>query len=59
MIWINLIGTAFIVLIVWWFWFSQPINQVVQNGVIDIEVNNGTYNPAAITIAANKPFTLR
>lgn len=55
---VNIIGVLLIVLIAWWFWFSQAEQVLAQGGAIDVEVSNGSYSPANITIEANKPFAL-
>jgi len=53
-------GLLIIAAIVWWFWLSIPrAVRGVINQVIEIRVEGGVYQPAAIEIPAGKPLTLR
>jgi plastocyanin domain-containing protein len=56
---VNLAGIAVIVIIVWWFWMSQPTAQRARTDVIDILVEGGTYTPPRIEVEAGKQVTLR
>ena len=56
---INLIGLLLIGLIVWWFWLYKPEEtEVGEKGVI-ITVENGTYSPSRITVAAGSPVEIK
>ncbi|MGK0475985.1 MAG: plastocyanin domain-containing protein [Oleispira sp.] len=55
---INLMGLLVIALIVWWFWLYQPkVEEVGEKGII-ITVENGTYSPSRITVAADRPLEI-
>lgn len=56
---VNILGIALIGLIVWWFWLYKPAEVAVDDGDIIIVVENGSYQPAHIRIAANKATVLR
>ncbi len=57
---INLAGVALIALIIWWFWLWQPKSLArVQQGVVEILVDQGVYSPARIEIPAGQATTLR
>ena len=46
--------------IVWWFWLSTPkAVHAAINQVIEIRVEGGSYQPAAIEIPSGEPLTLR
>lgn len=46
--------------IVWWFWLSQPrAVRAAPRSVVDIRVEGGTYQPAALRVKAGRPLTLR
>jgi len=59
---INLLGLGLIALIIWWFWLYKPeVTQLDENNSqseLTIIVEDGTYQPANISIAENKPVTL-
>jgi plastocyanin domain-containing protein len=55
---VNVIGLGLIVLIVWWFWLYKPAEVMVDDDSLVIAVENGTYQPAHIKIAANKATQL-
>ena len=53
-------GLLAIIGIVWWFWLSTPkAVHAAINQVIEIRVEGGAYQPAAIETSAGKPLTLR
>jgi plastocyanin domain-containing protein len=57
---VNISGLAAIAAIVWWFWLSSPrAAHAAADKAIDILVQDGTYQPAAIEVAAGKAVTLR
>ncbi len=59
MMFINLLGLALIIFIVWWFWLYKPEKTKVLDDEITITVENGVYQPANITLPANKAVSLR
>ena len=52
-------GLLAIAAIVWWFWLSSPktVHAMIDQ-VIEIRVEGGAYQPAAIETSAGKPLTL-
>jgi plastocyanin domain-containing protein len=52
---INLAGLLLIGLIVWWFWLYKSDEAAVAGKGLVITVENGTYSPARITLAADSP----
>ncbi|WP_299975573.1 cupredoxin domain-containing protein [uncultured Pseudoteredinibacter sp.] len=56
---INLLGVALIVMIVWWFWLYKPQVVSADNNTVTIVVDNGTYEPSRIQLAASQDTTLR
>ena len=57
---VTLGGIAAVASIVWWFWFSAPkAMRVAGNQLIEILVQDGTYQPAAIEVPTGQPLTLR
>ena len=58
MLFINIAGIALIALIVWWFWLYKPAERQVEEGVLVITVENGTYSPSRIKISKGKPTEL-
>ena len=53
-------GVLAIILIAWWFWFSAPrAARAASRQPIDILVQDGTYQPAAIEVQAGQALTLR
>ena len=64
MLMINLAGLLLIALIIWWFWLYKPEGVVIDTSKVDknefvITVENGTYSPSRIKIAANKPMSIQ
>jgi plastocyanin domain-containing protein len=59
MIIINLLGLLSIGLIVWWFWLYKPKETIVDEGVVTIKVENGTYEPSRILLPVGEAATLR
>ena len=55
---INITGVALIVLIIWWFWLYRPAEVAAGAEKLVILVENGSYQPAHIKLAANKPAEL-
>ncbi|MBA6391275.1 cupredoxin domain-containing protein [Colwellia sp. BRX10-3] len=62
MLLINLIGLGLIVLIIWWFWLYKPQSTEVTDNTdrseITVIVENGTYQPAHISLQEDKPLTI-
>jgi plastocyanin domain-containing protein len=58
MLWINLVGVGLIVLIVWWFWIYKSPSIALQEGVIEVIVKDGVYQPSKIKIRANEATTI-
>ncbi len=59
MMWINLIGLALIVAIVWWFWLSgEQVARTGDNRSMEVLVGDGVYTPSRIEIPAQAPVTL-
>lgn len=56
---INLLGLLLIALIVWWFWFYKPQAVLANKNTVTIIVDNGTYEPSRIRLAAGQDTTLR
>ncbi len=56
---INSLGILLIVGIVWWFWLYKPAEVSAAEGVITVIVENGTYQPSHIRLAADLPATIR
>ncbi|GBG12749.1 uncharacterized protein NMK_0281 [Novimethylophilus kurashikiensis] len=57
---VTLAGIAVIGLVVWWFWLSKPrATRVVSQDAIEIRVKDGTYQPAAIEVAAGQALNLK
>lgn len=54
---VNLGGVLLLGLIVWWFWLSRPRARIATQSV-DIEVANGVYTPAHISVPVGQPITL-
>lgn len=55
---INLLGLVFIALIIWWFWLYKPRATAPGDKDLLVTVDGGTYSPARITVAADKPVTI-
>jgi plastocyanin domain-containing protein len=56
---INFLGLLLIAFIIWWFWLYKPSStQAVASEELVIKVQDGTYQPSNITIAANKATKL-
>ena len=58
MLWINLAGITLIAVIVWWFWIYKSASVSMQEGVIEVLVKDGVYQPSKIKIPANKGATI-
>jgi plastocyanin domain-containing protein len=58
MILINLIGILIIGLIIWWFWLYKPKDAIKLTDQLTITVENGTYQPARIKLAAQQTTRL-
>lgn len=57
---VTLGGLLAIAAIVWWFWLSSPkAMHAATDHAIEIRVEGGVYQPAAIETPAGKPLTLR
>lgn len=56
---INLLGLLLIALIVWWFWIYKPKAVSVDKDRMTVVVDNGTYEPSRIQLAAGQSTTLR
>ena len=56
---VNLAGVLVIVLVIWWFWLSEPKAQRVLKNVVDILVEGGPYSPARIEVEVGNEVTLR
>ena len=56
---INILGLLLIGLIVWWFWMYKPREITVSEGAITVLVEDGTYQPSRIKLAAGQPATIR
>tara|TARA_B100001540_G_scaffold316980_1_gene348450 strand:- start:20516 stop:20869 length:354 start_codon:yes stop_codon:yes gene_type:complete len=55
---INIAGVALIALIVWWFWLYKAREVALDDDDLVIVVENGTYTPARIRLAANQAAEL-
>lgn len=56
---VTVAGLVLIALIAWWFWFSTPkAAHAAQDAPVDIQVRDGTYQPAAVEVAAGQPLRL-
>lgn len=56
----NLLGLLVIATIVWWFWLYKPEEATsAEQGIINVLVENGVYEPARIQIPAHQTSTLR
>jgi plastocyanin domain-containing protein len=62
MLLINLISLGLIVLIIWWFWLYKPqsteLTDNKDSSEITVIVENGTYQPAHISLLEDKPLTI-
>ena len=59
MLLVNLSGVALIGLIVWWFWLYNAKQVTLDDSALVIVVENGTYQPARIKLAANQATQLQ
>jgi len=63
MLLINVMGLGLIVLIIWWFWIYKPqstqVSDETDKSEITIVVENGTYQPAYISLLENKPLNIK
>ncbi len=41
MLTVNIIGLAFIVLMIWWFWIKKPASLKASSDSVEIVVDNG------------------
>lgn len=56
---VTVAGFVLIALIVWWFWFSTPqAAHADADTAVEIEVKDGTYQPAVVEVPAGKPISL-
>jgi len=58
MLLVNTAGVALIALIVWWFWLYKPREVEFDKGEVVVVVENGSYQPAHIKLAANQAIEL-
>ncbi len=57
---VNLLGLLLMGFIVWWFWIWKPPKAAQLNqGIIDIVVTDGVYQPAQIELPLGIKSTLR
>jgi plastocyanin domain-containing protein len=56
---INTLGVTLIGIIIWWFWLYKPVDVSVRAGELVIQVENGAYQPAHLSVPANSAVTLR
>ncbi len=56
---VNVAGVVLIGLIVWWFWLYKAKEVTLDDPALVIVVENGTYHPARIKLAANQATELR
>ena len=56
---VNIAGLLVILLIIWWFWLSQPKVVKQQSELLEVIVDNGVYTPAHIQVEQGNPLTLR
>jgi plastocyanin domain-containing protein len=54
----NVAGAALIGLIVWWFWLYKTKEAALDDAALVIVVENGTYRPPRIKLAANQATEL-
>jgi plastocyanin domain-containing protein len=58
-IFVTAFGFVLIAFIVWWFWFSTPeAAHANRSMAIDIQVKDGTYQPAVIEVPAGQALSL-
>ena len=56
---VTIAGLVLIALIAWWFWFSTPkAAHADQDAPVEIQVKDGTYQPAAVEVQAGEPVSL-
>lgn len=55
---VNVAGAALIGLIAWWFWLYKAREVTLEDTELVIVVENGTYHPARIKLAANRATQL-
>ncbi len=58
MLLVNIAGIALIALIVWWFWLYEATDVVLNDNDLVIVVENGTYQPAQVRLAADQATEL-
>ncbi|WP_412970989.1 cupredoxin domain-containing protein [Glaciecola sp. MF2-115] len=54
MLWVNIAGMGVIALIIWWFWLYKSSSVEMSDGVIEVLVKDGAYQPAVIKLPANQ-----
>ncbi len=59
MIIVNIAGLGLILLIVWWFWLYKAQEVEFVPGTIKVIVEDGTYQPSRIKLAAGESATLQ
>lgn len=57
---VNIVGLAMMAWVIWWFWlYKNHHNETLINGLLDIEVDDGRYQPSHIKAKVNQEITLR
>jgi plastocyanin domain-containing protein len=57
---VSIAGLILIALVAWWFWFSTPqAAHTEADTSVEIQVKDGTYQPAAVEVVAGQPLSLR
>lgn len=57
---VNLAGLFLMAAVIWWFWLSGKHTAVkASEGVVEIRVHNGVYQPDRVAITAGKTTTFR
>mgnify|MGYP001055937996 CR=1 FL=1 len=51
---VNVAGATLIGLIAWWFWMYKAKEVALDDAALVVVVENGTYHPARIKLAANQ-----
>lgn len=58
MFFVNVIGIALIVWIIWWFWLYRPKSMAVVDNTLQVIVDNGVYQPAQLQVPAQQSVTI-